>query len=105
MLALTVRGRLWSPLVDERELIRRVEAADPIELADILNRATVAEERVLEEYLGPERYRRMRRLATRVGAGTRPGSRGLLSSIFGAVGPTQNLGNVVFLPGIMGSEL
>jgi pimeloyl-ACP methyl ester carboxylesterase len=91
--------------MNDRELIQRVEAADPAELANLLIRATREDERTLEGYFGIERYRRMHRLAALVGAGPGPETRGLLDSLFGGGAPTQKLGNVVFLPGIMGSEL
>jgi hypothetical protein len=75
----------------DEELIHRVEAADAQELAQLIVRATAAEERVLRTYLGDDRFRRMRELATRrdlTGRGTR------------AV-----MGNVVVIHGIMGGEL
>ena len=63
--------------MNERELIRRVEDAEPVGLAEIFNDATAEEERALEDYLGVDRYRRMRRLAMRVGAAPHRSTRGV----------------------------
>jgi hypothetical protein len=73
----------------DEALIHRLEAADTQELARLLVSASADEERVLRVYLGEDRFRRMRALATR------PGQRGLR-------GPA---GNVVVIHGIMGAEL
>lgn len=50
-------------MTDERELIARVEAADPAEFADILQRASAEEGRILRLYFGDEQFRTMRALA------------------------------------------
>ncbi len=83
------RGGKGSSL-DERAFIRRIESADTEELAEILLQPTVDQERVLRIHLGDERFQRMHALALGK-ASTRsvPALRG----------------NVVFIPGIMGSEL
>jgi pimeloyl-ACP methyl ester carboxylesterase len=77
-------------MINERELINRVEAADPRRLAEIMARPSPEEERVLRTYLGDARFERMRELV-------------LQSSLTRAGRPT--LGNVVVLHGIMGGEL
>lgn len=75
------------------EVIERVECApDAEELARILREAEGPEERLLEEYLGQERLRRLRRLASRTVRGPA-----------GAAGGP--VGNVIVLHGIMGGEL
>jgi hypothetical protein len=76
-------------MTDERELIARVEAADPAEFADILQRASAEEGRILRLYFGDEQFRTMRALAVQ-------------GKSRAAAAP---LGNVVVLPGVMGSEL
>jgi hypothetical protein len=77
-------------MINERELIRRVEAADPRKLAEIMARPSPEEERVLRTYLGDARFERMRELV-------------LQSSLTRSDRTTQ--GNVVVLHGIMGGEL
>ncbi|MBI1356952.1 MAG: CHAT domain-containing protein [Acidobacteria bacterium] len=73
------------------EIIRRFEAAEPTELAALVDSLTAEQERQLRDYLGDGRFERMRRMA-------RPVTRGPAAA--------QELkGNVVVLPGIMGSEL
>jgi CHAT domain len=81
-----VRG----PLFDERAFIERVEAANTEELAEILRRPSADQERALRIHLGDERFRRMHALA--VGRTTTRGA-------------ARSRGNVVVIPGIMGSEL
>src|SRR5262245_12348902 len=77
-------------MINERELINRVEAADASRLAEILARPSPEEERVLRTYLGDARFERMRELV-------------LQNSLTRAGRPTH--GNVVVLHGIMGGEL
>ena len=76
--------------MDERAFVATVEEANLDELAMLLARPTVEEERILRLYLGPGRYKRMRNYAVR-----RSLSRG----------PGGVKGNIVLLPGVMGSEL
>ena len=77
--------------LSEREFIRQFnEALTPEQLAALLRDPTPEEERALRTYLGPERYRRLYVQAQALGP-----SRGAR--------PVE--GNVVVLPGIMGSEL
>ncbi len=73
--------------MNEREYLARVAAAGPAELREIVTRADASERRVLEIYLGSEQLQEIEALAQR--GATRDASRG----------------NVVVLPGIMGSEL
>jgi pimeloyl-ACP methyl ester carboxylesterase len=77
-------------MINERELISRVEAAGPGRLAEIMARPSPDEERVLRTYLGDAQFERMRELV-------------LQSSLTRSGRPTQ--GNVVVLHGIMGGEL
>jgi hypothetical protein len=49
-------------MINDRELISRVEAADPRKLAEILARASSEEERVLRVHFGDARFERMRAL-------------------------------------------
>jgi pimeloyl-ACP methyl ester carboxylesterase len=77
-------------MINERELIHHVEAADPRRLAEILARPSPDEERVLRTYWGDARFERMCELV-------------LQSSLSRADRPTR--GNVVVLHGIMGGEL
>ena len=79
-----------SPLLDEQAYVARVESASVDELAHILTRPTVHQERILRAHLGDERYQRMHALALK-----RNVRRGVSGS----------RGNVVVIPGIMGSEL
>jgi len=79
-------------MLDERELIGRLEAADADELADLVARPAADEERLLRLYLGSQLYQRLHSLALRrelqrKGSGLRP------------------RGNVVIVPGIFGCEL
>lgn len=77
-------------MFDERAYVARLEAAGTEELANMLARPTADEEKALRVYLGDERYRRMHGLALR---------RGVRRSVGGP------RGNVVVIPGVMGSEL
>ena len=74
---------------DERTFLAKVESADVEVLTELLRRPSREEEDLLRVYLGNGRFRRMHDLAVQ-----RSGLR--------AVKP---LGNVVVLPGTMGSEL
>ena len=78
-------------MFDERAYIARLESADTQELATMLARPTAEEEKTLRVYLGDGRYQRMHDLALRHNSTRR------------AVGGPR--GNVVVIPGIMGSEL
>ncbi len=77
--------------MDERALIARFEAANPLELANLLKNVDADQERALIAYLGKQRYQRIAAAAASV-SGQR-----------GSIGAKR--GNVVVLPGIMGSEL
>jgi pimeloyl-ACP methyl ester carboxylesterase len=77
--------------MDERAFISRVEAAEPDLFATLLARPSRDEERALRAYFGDARFERLHTMAVRSTGATR-GSRVLK-------------GNVVVLPGIMGSEL
>jgi pimeloyl-ACP methyl ester carboxylesterase len=77
-------------MINEREFINRVEAADAKGLAAMMVRPSPEEERVLRTYLGDARFERMRELV-------------LQSSLTRSDRPTE--GNVVVLHGIMGGEL
>jgi pimeloyl-ACP methyl ester carboxylesterase len=77
-------------MINERELLNRLEAAEPGRLAELMARPNPDEERVLRIYLGDARFERMRELV-------------LHSSLTRSGRPTQ--GNVVVLHGIMGGEL
>ncbi len=78
--------------ISEREVIKKFEkATTPEQLTQILANPTAKEERALRAYLGNDRFRRLYILARSLGE-TRTGRRVVK-------------GNVVILPGIMGSEL
>jgi len=77
--------------MDERAFIARVEAAEPEQFATLLSRPSRDEERALRAYFTDERFERLHTLAVRR-AGAKRSFRG-------------RQGNVVVLPGIMGSEL
>jgi len=74
--------------MNERIFLAQLEAANPAELAQLLRRPTVEEQRVLEVYFGPARLERLRSLALSTTA-RRAATRG----------------NVAVLHGIMGGEL
>jgi pimeloyl-ACP methyl ester carboxylesterase len=78
-------------MFDERAYIARLESADPKELASMLARPTAEQEKTLRVYLGDERYQRMHDLALK-----RNSTRRMVA---------EPRGNVVVIPGIMGSEL
>jgi hypothetical protein len=78
-------------MFDERAFIAQVEASGPEELATLLMRPSVNEEKALRAHLGDERYQRMHSMALR-----RKVSRGISR-------PPK--GNVVVIHGILGGEL
>ena len=78
-------------MFDERAYIASLESADPQELAGMLARPTAEQEKTLRVYLGDERYQRMHDLALR-----RNNTRRVAN---------VPRGDVVVIPGIMGSEL
>jgi len=75
---------------DEAGFIARLEAANADEFAEMLRAPTRDQEKALRTYFGEERYQRLHSKAIRAGM------RGTLA---------EPEGNVVVLPGIMGSEL
>ncbi|MBN1204684.1 MAG: CHAT domain-containing protein [Myxococcaceae bacterium] len=77
--------------MDERAFIARVEAAEPDLFATLLARPSRDEERALRAYFGDARFERLHTMAVRRSGAARA-----------ARGPR---GNVVVMPGIMGSEL
>ena len=78
-------------MFNERAFIAKVEAADPEELANILTRPSLEEEKALRAHLGDDRYQRMHSMALK-----RKVSRGVMDQV---------KGNVVVIHGIMGAEL
>ena len=78
-------------MFNERAFISRVERANPEELADLLIRPSLEEEKALRAHLGDETYKRMHGMALK-----RKVTRGTQA--------TQK-GNVVVIHGIMGAEL
>jgi len=79
------------PMFDERAFSARVERANAEELANLLIRPSLQEEKALRAHLGNERYQRMHLRAL-----NRKNTRG-------AAKPQK--GNVVVIHGIMGAEL
>jgi pimeloyl-ACP methyl ester carboxylesterase len=75
---------------DESAFIARLEAANADEFAEMLRSPTRDQEKALRTYFGEERYQRLHSNAIRAGL------RGALA---------EPEGNVVVIPGIMGSEL
>ncbi|MEA2175958.1 MAG: hypothetical protein QOD00_3550 [Blastocatellia bacterium] len=80
-----------SDTFDERAFIQQVESANPEELATLLMRPSLNQEKALRAHLGDERYQRMHSMALR-----RKVSRGISD---------RQKGNVVVIHGIMGGEL
>ena len=78
-------------MFNERAFIAKVERANPEELADLLIRPSLEEEKALRAHLGDERYKRMHGLAL-----NRKVNRSLTE---------KPKGNVVVIHGIMGAEL
>ncbi len=72
---------------DERTFIKRVQLANADELSELVARPTPDEEKALRSYFGDKRYQQLHSLALQKKAGR-----------------TSN-GNVVIIPGLMGSEL
>ncbi|HVF49459.1 MAG TPA: CHAT domain-containing protein [Pyrinomonadaceae bacterium] len=82
-------------MFDERAFISQVESAGPRELAKLLERPTVEEERALRAHLGEERYQRMHGMALK---------RNMTRSLMRGKG-AEPKGKVVVIHGIMGAEL
>src|ERR1043165_5294799 len=78
-------------MFNERAFISQVERANPEELAQLLIRPTLDQEKALRAHLGDERYQRMHSMALK-----RKVSRGADAKL---------KGNVVVIHGIMGAEL
>ena len=78
-------------MFNERAFISQVERANPEELANLLIRPSLQEERALRAHLGDERYQRMHSMALK-----RKVTRGTEAT---------RKGNVVVIHGIMGAEL
>ena len=78
-------------MFDERAFIAKVERANPEELANLLIRPSLEEEKALRAHLGDERYLRMHSMAL-----TQKVSRSVTE---------KPKGNVVVIHGIMGAEL
>ncbi|HEY5754037.1 MAG TPA: CHAT domain-containing protein [Chthoniobacterales bacterium] len=75
--------------MNDREILARLEAASPKQLAELLRRPSEHEARVYRAYFGPTRYDALRRRNLAVRGAPRAAKRG----------------NVVILHGIMGGEL
>lgn len=89
---------------DERAYLALVDSSEPEVFARLLARPTADEERVLRVYFGDDRYQRLHELALRASApASRRGPAGGTGPSGAEVGAFR--GNVVVLPGIMGSEL
>ena len=69
---------------------RTLERADAGKLAQMLRRPSPEEAAILQEHLGEERFKRMRRMA---------------QATMARVEAAKPKGNVVFIPGLCGSEL
>ena len=92
-------------MFDQREFIGRVERSSPLEFARLLSSPTLQEESALRAHLGDAAYQRMHASALQVPTAGVPSDRGLFD-LFGRKEPERTrLGNVVLLPGIMGSEI
>lgn len=78
-------------MFNERAFISQVERANPEELANLLIRPSLQEERALRAHLGDERYQRMHSMSLK-----RKVTRGTEAT---------RKGNVVVIHGIMGAEL
>ena len=78
-------------MFNERAFISQVERANPEELANLLIRPSLPEEKALRAHLGDERYQRMHSMALK-----RKVTRGT---------DARQKGNVVVIHGIMGAEL
>ncbi len=78
--------------VNERELVRRFQSANVLELAKLLSAGSAPQDLAFRTYLGSARFQRLRDLAMK--AGSQRGSAGRARSE-----------SVVVVPGFMGSEL
>ena len=78
-------------MFNERAFISQVERANPEELAQLLIRPSLQEEKALRAHLGDERYQRMHSMALK-----RKVSRSVTD---------KPKGNVIVIHGIMGAEL
>jgi pimeloyl-ACP methyl ester carboxylesterase len=76
-------------MLDERAYIEEVESASPEQFAEILSTANIEQQAALRAYFGAAKLDRLRALAQRQ----------VIRS------PATKKGNVVILPGILGSEL
>lgn len=90
------------------EYLLVVAQATPKKLAELLSTATSIQERWLVEFFGAQRFSELRDLAMRWSSGEAARDRGTLG--FGGSAPTGTVsgplrGEVLVLPGIMGSEL
>lgn len=72
-------------ILNEREFVSAVERTEPRQFAQIVGSATGDAERILRTHFGPERFERLQTLASNV--------------------TSSPAGNVILLPGILGSEL
>ena len=79
-------------MIDERNLIARLEAANTVELAQLILQASVEEEKVLRVYLGNERFRRLRNLVLR-------------REMVRDERRNQPRKNIVVIPGTLGCEM
>ena len=97
---------LDEPEETDNETVRRALLADAEEFAAMLARPSDREEHALRAHFGEERYIRLKRLALVQASGPR-GGRGLFDGVFGRSDRTGNgpIGNVMILPGLMGSAL
>ena len=94
------------PEETDNQIVRRAEMADAEEFAALLTRPSDREEHALRAHLGEGRYVRLKRLVLAQAIGPW-GGRGLFDGVFGPAdrtGPVP-LGNVMILPGLMGSAL
>jgi pimeloyl-ACP methyl ester carboxylesterase len=81
-------------MFNERAFIAQVESAGTEELANLLTRPSLEQEKALRAHLGDERYQRMHSMALK---------RGVTRSLSRGQGAAP--GNVVVIHGIMGAEL
>ena len=91
-------------MFDQREFIERIERSNTAEFSRLLAHPSLEEEGTLRAHLGETRYQRLHALALRGTAAAE--QRGVFDWEKPAGAATaQRLGNVMLLPGIMGSEL
>ena len=109
VLFLMIHHRVFSflaepPMFDQREFIERVERSNTAEFARLLASPTYEEEEALRAHFGEDCYQRLH--ASALPVAVPEGQRGLSDWLGRPSRPTPALlGNVVLLPGIMGSEL